>query len=260
MKVQTNPFKQAISAGRQQLGIWSSLCSNIVADILSTAAFDWSLIDMEHSPNDLTSVLSQLQAYRSGTVHPVVRPPWNEPVMVKRLLDLGAPSLLFPMVQNAAEAEAAVRACRYPPNGIRGVSLSQRANQYGHVTDYLEKGEAEICVLVQIETLAALDRVEEIAGVDGVDGVFFGPADLSADMGLLGQPNHDDVAAAIKSGAERVRGAGKPTGILVGDAGLATRWLQEGITFVACGTDLNLVARGARTLADTVRQESGLKG
>ena len=259
MKVQTNPFKKAIAAGQQQLGIWSSLCSNIVADILSTAAFDWSLIDMEHSPNDLTSVLSQLQAYRSGTVHPVVRPPWNEPVMVKRLLDLGAPSLLFPMVQNAQEAEAAVRACRYPPNGIRGVSLSQRANQYGHVTDYLKKGEAEICILVQIETLAALDRVEEIAGVDGVDGVFFGPADLSADMGLLGQPNHDDVSAAIKSGADRVRGAGKPTGILVGDAALATGWLREGITYVACGTDLNLVAKGARTLADTVRQESGLK-
>jgi 4-hydroxy-2-oxoheptanedioate aldolase len=260
MKVETNPFKQAIGADKPQLGIWSSLCSNIVADILSTASFDWALIDMEHSPNDLATILSQLQAYRGTNVHPVVRPPWNEPVMVKRLLDLGAPSLLFPMVQNAGEAEAAVRACRYPPNGIRGVSLSQRANRFGSVTDYLEKGEAEIGVLVQIETLSALDRVEEIASVDGVDGVFFGPADLSADMGLLGQPNHDDVAAAIKSGADRVRGADKPTGILVGDAGLAAHWLREGITFVACGTDINLLAKGARGLADTVRQESGLEG
>ncbi len=260
MKMQTNPFKQAITAGKPQLGVWSSLCSNIAADILSTAAFDWVLIDMEHSPNELPSVLSQLQAYRAGTVHPIVRPPWNEPVMVKRLLDLGAPSLLFPMVQNADEAEAAVRACRYPPNGIRGVSLSQRANAYGSVTDYIDRCEDEICVLVQIETRAALDRVEEIAGVDGVDGVFFGPADLSADMGLLGQPNHDDVAAAIKGGADRVRAVGKATGILVGDAALATMWLGAGITFVACGSDLNLLARGARSLADTVRQESGLKG
>lgn len=258
MKLEENKFKRAIRAGRPQIGIWSALCSNIVADILSTTAFDWALIDMEHSPNDLRSVLSQLQAYRNGTVTPVVRPPWNEPLCVKRLLDLGATSLLFPMVQNAEEANAAVRACRYPPRGIRGVSLSHRANRYGDVTDYVERGEEELAILVQIETQSALAKIDDIAGVEGVDGVFFGPADLSADMGLLGQPSHQKVTETIRGGAARVRAAGKPTGILVGDAGLAAAWLREGITFVACGTDLNLLAKGARQLDETVRRNAGL--
>lgn len=258
MKTEANAFKRAILNGTQQIGIWSSLCSNIVADILSTTDFDWVLIDMEHSPNDLQSVLSQLQVYHNGTVQPVIRPPWNEPVIVKRLLDLGVPSLLFPMIQNAQEAEAAVRACRYPPRGIRGVALSQRANRYGQFTDYLERGEEEIAILVQIETQAAMGKVEEIASVEGVDGVFFGPADLSADMGLLGQPGHESVSALIRAGAEKVRAIGKPTGILIGDAALAAGWLKEGITFVACGTDLNIVAKGARALNQTVRKDAGL--
>ncbi|WP_026379487.1 HpcH/HpaI aldolase family protein [Afifella pfennigii] len=258
MQLEQNRFKQAIRAGRQQVGIWSALCSNIVADILSTTAFDWALIDMEHSPNELRSVLSQLQAYRNGSVAPVVRPPWNEPVMVKRLLDLGATSLLFPMVQNAQEAEAAVKACRYPPRGVRGVSLSHRGNRYGDVGDYLERYEAETAVLVQIETQSALERVDEITAVDGVDGVFFGPADLSADMGLIGQPGHEKVTQAIRAGAARVRAAGKPTGILVADAALGAMWLKEGLTFVACGTDLGLLAKGARALNAAVRKEAGL--
>lgn len=258
MKVEANTFKRAILAGKPQLGIWSALCSNIVADILSTTDFDWALIDMEHSPNEMPNVLSQLQAYRNGAVSPVVRPPWNEPLSVKRLLDLGATSLLFPMIQNADEAKAAVRACRYPPRGIRGVSLSQRANRYGAVTDYIDKSEDELAILVQIETLSAMEKIDEITAVDGVDGVFFGPADLSADMGLLGQPGHEKVAEAIRKGAARVRAGGKPTGILVGDPKAAAAWVKEGITFVACGTDINLVAKGARSLRETVRREAGL--
>lgn len=246
MQTRKNQFKAAIRAGTPQIGIWSSLCSNIVADLLSTVGFDWALIDMEHSPNSLETVLSQMQAYLGSDTTPVVRPPWNEPVIIKRLLDLGASSLLLPMVQTAEEAANAVRSCRYPPRGIRGVSLSQRANRFGGAADYLERAEAEICVLVQIETTSALERVEEIAAVDGVDGVFFGPADLSADMGYIGQPNHEAVAAAIGEGSGRVRKAGKPTGILVGTPDLARRWLDEGITFVACGSDQNLLAGAAR--------------
>jgi 4-hydroxy-2-oxoheptanedioate aldolase len=256
--VQENRFKSALRAGRPQLGIWSALCSNIVADILSTSGFDWALVDMEHSPNDMRSVLSQLQVYAGSPVAPVVRPPWNEPLSVKMLLDLGATSFLFPMVQDAEQARAAVRSTRYPPKGIRGVSLSQRANRYGLVSDYLTRGEDELAVLVQIETRAALEKVDDIAAVDGVDGVFFGPADLSADLGVIGQPGHERVSDAIRNGAARARAAGKATGILVGDAAQAAGWVKNGMTFVACGTDMNLVARGARALNEVVRREAGL--
>lgn len=248
MKTPVNNFKHALSDGKPQVGIWSALCSNIVADILSTAKFDWALIDMEHSPNDLASVLTQLQAFTGTETTPIVRPPWNDIVLVKRLLDIGANTLLFPMVQSAEEAGMAVRATRYPPNGVRGVSLSQRGNLYGAATDYIDRAEAELCVLVQIESRTALSCAAEIAAVDGVDGVFFGPADISADMGLLGQPNHPDVTAAIIEGASRVQKASKPSGILVGGADLARQWLDRGFVFVAAGADVGLLANAARSL------------
>lgn len=256
MKLTQNPFKAAIRRNRAQIGLWSSLCSNIVADVVSDAGYDWALIDMEHSPNDLMSVLGQLQVYRASPTAAVVRPPWNEAVVVKRLLDLGAFSLLFPMIQSAEEAEAAVRATRYPPRGIRGVSLIQRGNRYGRVDDYIERVEDELCVLVQIETRAALDRIDEIAAVDGVDGVFFGPADLSADLGLLGKPAHPEVTAAITEGFAAVRRAGRPAGILVGDVDQAAHWLKTGFSFVACVTDIALLARGARTTLEQVREKA----
>lgn len=248
MRTPENRFKRSIAAGRLQNGLWSTLCSNIVADIVATAGFDWVLIDMEHSPNDLSSVLAQLQVYQGTPTAPVVRPPWNEPVVIKRLLDLGAWSLLLPMVQSAEEAGQAVRSCRYPPRGMRGVSLAQRANRYGAATDYLQRVEEEVCVLVQIETRAALDRAGEIAAVEGVDGVFFGPADISADLGLLGQPMHEEVAEAIRRGGEAVAAAGKPAGILVPNADLARRWVDAGFRFVATSSDQNLLATAAREL------------
>ncbi len=248
MRLAPNSFKDAIRRNHAQIGIWNSLCSVIAADILGTAGFDWVLIDMEHSPNDMMSVLGQLQAYEVGGTVPVVRPPWNDPVTIKRILDLGVFSLLIPMVQTAEEARAAVSATRYPPAGIRGVSLSQRGNRYGRIGDYMKRVEDEICVLVQIETLSALDRVEEIASVDGVDGVFFGPADLSADMGLIGQPTHADVTASIAEAARKVAALGKPTGTLIGDLKLVEHWLKSGFSFVACGSDLALLARGAENL------------
>ncbi len=257
MQFPTNRFKAALQAGKPQIGIWSSLCSNIVADVLGTAGYDWALIDMEHSPNEMTSVLGQLQAYEVGGTTPVVRPPWNEPVIVKRLLDIGATSLLFPMVQTPEEAAAAVRATRYAPNGIRGVSLATRTNRYGRIKDYLGRIEQEICVLVQAETRAAIARAAEIAAVPGVDGVFFGPADISADMGLLGQPGHPDVAALIRQGHDRVASVGKPSGILVNDVNQAVGWVKAGFGFVACGSDINLLARGAETLLANVKAGIG---
>ena len=254
MDLPKNTFKAAIARREQQVGIWSSFCSNVVADVLGTAGYDWALIDMEHSPNDLMSVLGQLQAYEVGGTTAIVRPPWNEPVIVKQLLELGALTLLFPMVQNAAEAKAAVAATRYAPRGIRGVSAVTRTSRYGRVKNYFQRVEEEICVLVQVETRTALANVEEIAAVEGVDGVFFGPADLSADMGLIGQPGHDDVSALIQKGHEAVQAAGKPSGILVGDPVQAIRWLKAGFSFVACGSDLALLARGAEALRARVAE------
>lgn len=254
MEFPTNTFKQAISQGRPQIGLWNCLCSNLVADVLGTAGYDWIVIDMEHSANDLMSVLGQLQAYEVGGSTPVVRVPWNEPVIVKRLLDLGAFSLLFPMIRSAEEAAAAVAATRYPPNGMRGVALGQRASRFGRVTDYPQRVEQEICVLVQIETVEALSQAAEIASVKGVDGVFFGPADLSADMGLLGQPGHPEVSAAIRASAAQVRNAGKPVGILIGDERQAIDWLDHGFEFVACGSDVALLARGADGLLARVKE------
>jgi len=253
MKLKTNPFKQAITSGAAQVGIWNSLCSNIAADVLASSGYDWVLLDMEHSPNDMRTVLGQLQAYENGPSVPIVRPAWNDAILVKSLLDMGAPGLLFPMVQSADEAEKAVAATRYPPRGIRGVSVSQRGNRYGRVTDYFDRAEAETCVLVQIETRQALSRVGEIAAVDGVDGVFFGPADLAADMGLLGQAAHEDVWAAITEGSDTARAAGKPTGTLVGDAGKAAQLFQDGFSFVACSSDLNLLARSADAQLKAIR-------
>ncbi len=257
MKLAENRFKRAIKEGRPQIGIWNSLCSEITAEVLSTAGYDWALLDMEHSPSDPRTVLRQMQAYRAGDTMPVVRPPWNEPVMVKRLLDLGAFSLLFPMVQTVEEAEAAVRATRYPPRGIRGVSLVQRGNNFGRVTDYLERIEDEICVLVQIETRAALSRVGEIAQVEGVDGVFYGPADLSADLGIIGKMNDDKVVQAMLDGVKACKAVGKPTGTLMGTPELGLRWFKEGMSFVACATDQGLLARSADANIAAVRKGLG---
>lgn len=257
MKMEVNAFKQAIQQGQPQVGLWNSLCSNFAADVVSSVGFDWCLLDMEHSPNDIRTVLGQMQAMQQGDSVPIVRPPWNDFVMVKRLLDAGAMGLLFPMVQNPEEAEAAVRATRYPPNGIRGVSMAQRGNKFGRVTDYFDRVEAETAVLVQIETQEALELTKEIASVDGVDGVFFGPADIAADMGLLGQATHPDVWAKIGEAAEVVRSVGKPAGTLVQNAETAVKLFGDGFSFVACGSDLGLLARGADKLLADVKAGLG---
>ncbi len=253
MKLAENTFKRAIASDKPQVGLWISLCSNYAAEAVAPAGFDWVLLDMEHSPNEIPVVLSQLQAMQQGSSVAIVRPPWNEPVIVKRLLDLGAPGLLFPMVQSVQEAKQAVAATRYPPRGIRGVSVGQRGNKFGRVSDYFERVEEETAVLVQLETRHALTQAREIAELDGVDGVFFGPADIAADFGYLGQPAHPEVWDAIRQAADVVRAAGKPVGTLMSDAQKAIELLNEGFAFVACGSDLNLLARGADNLLATVK-------
>lgn len=253
MNVQPNAFLAALRAGKPQLGVWVGLASPYAAEIIAGAGFDWAMIDMEHSPNDLTSVLGQLQAFAAYGTTAMVRPEWNDAVLVKRLLDIGAPGLLFPMVQSVEEAHKAVRSTRYPPHGIRGVSTGTRANKFGRVTDYFTKAEGELAVLLQVETRAAVNLAAEIGAVQGCDGVFFGPADIGADMGILGQPMHPDIWDFILPTARKLIASGIPVGTLVGDATFARRLLDEGFTFVACGVDTGILSRGADALLKSLK-------
>ena len=249
MPAPANPFKRALRAGRPQIGLWSSLASHLSVEVVAGAGFDWLLLDMEHAPNELPMVHSQLQAASLGTAHPIVRPPWNDMVVIKRLLDVGVQSLLIPYVQSEEEARNAVAFTRYPPHGVRGFATGPRANNYGRITDYVQTYAEELCVLVQVETRQGLDNLEAIAGVDGVDGVFIGPADLAAALGHAGDLKHPEVQAAIEDAIGRLIAVGKPPGILTGDEQLARRYLELGCLFTAVGSDLALLARGADALA-----------
>ena len=245
----TNNFKRALAAGKPQIGLWLSMTSAVATEVVAGAGFDWVLVDMEHSANDLVDVVAHLRAAVGGSAEPVVRVPWNEPVLVKRVLDAGARSLLFPFVQNAEEARRAVAATRYPPKGIRGVAGTTRANRYGRVKDYAKRAENELCVLVQVETQQALGEIEAIAAIDGVDGLFIGPADLSASMGHLGNWQRPEIWQAIISGGERIRKAGKAAGFLSAREDECRAVLAAGFQFVAVGSDLGILARQSEALA-----------
>lgn len=248
MQAPRNEFKRRLLAGETLNGLWMSLASPVAAEALSLVGFDWLLFDTEHAPVDLAGVQPLLQAAAVGTAAAIVRPAWNDKVLIKRVLDMGAQSILVPFVENPAEAAAAVAATRYPPEGIRGVAGSTRASRYGLAADYFEIANAEICLLVQIETREALDRLEEIAAVPGVDGVFIGPSDLAASLGHLGKPGHAQVQEALRDAAVRLAAAGKPAGILATRADDALRYLDWGYRFVAGGTDLSLLMGGASGL------------
>jgi len=255
MKLPPNSFTHAIAAHEKQLGLWIGLCSPFVAEITAPAGFDWALIDMEHAPNDYMTVSGQLQAFAATRATALVRPEWNDPVIVKRLLDLGAQGLLFPMIQTVEEAEKAVAATRYPPRGVRGVSGMTRASRFGRVTDYFERVEDETTILVQLETRDALDRAAEIGAVDGVHGVFFGPADIAADIGLLGKPLDSAVWDLIRPAARTLMDMGVPVGTLVNDPTFAASLLNEGFTFVACGQDNVLLSKATDNLLATVKDK-----
>ncbi len=249
MDVPVNRFKRGLLAGSPQIGLWCSLASAYAIESLAPSGFDWLLVDMEHAPNDLTSVLAQLQAAAPYPASAIVRPPWNDMVVTKRLLDVGAQTLLFPYVQNADEARAAVASVRYPPAGVRGMALATRANRFGRVTDYARRAQEEICVLVQAETREALDRLETIAAVEGVDGVFIGPADLHASLGFPGETANPAVLPIIDDAIRRIRSRGKAPGIIATDEQLARRYLERGALFVAVGGDVSLLVRSADALA-----------
>src|SRR5512139_2146908 len=226
MDLPQNAFRRALKAGKAQIGLWSSLSSNYTVEVIAGAGYDWILLDCEHSPNDLESLLTQLQAAAPYPTEPIVRVPWNDMVTIKRVLDIGVQSLLIPYVCSAEEAKAAVAATRYPPTGLRGVAGTTRATRFGRVKDYARRAHEEICVLVQVETKPALDQLEAICAVEGVDGVFIGPADLHASMGYTGETANPAVLPIIEDAVKRIRARGKAPGILTPDEKLARRYLE----------------------------------
>jgi 4-hydroxy-2-oxoheptanedioate aldolase len=249
MNLPENAFKRALRAGRPQIGLWSSLSSNYTVEVIAGAGFDWILLDTEHSPSDLENVLTQLQAAAPYPSHPVVRVPWNDMVTIKRVLDIGAQSLLVPYVSSAAEARSAVSYTRYPPVGVRGVAGTTRATRFGRIPDYARRAHEEICVLVQVETQQALDNIDAISAIDGVDGIFIGPADLHASLGHAGEVANPKVKPLIDDAVRRIRKSGKAPGILTPNEADARHWLECGALFVAVGSDVGLLARGAEALA-----------
>jgi 4-hydroxy-2-oxoheptanedioate aldolase len=249
MDLPQNPFKRALKAGKPQVGLWSTLSSSYTVEVVAGAGFDWLLLDSEHSPVDIENLLTQLQAAAPYASHPIVRIPWNDMVNMKRVLDIGAQSLLIPYVQTAEEARSAVASTRYPPAGVRGVAGTTRATRFGRVKEYAKRAHEEICVLVQVETQSALGSIEAICAVDGVDGVFIGPADLHASMGHAGETANANVKPLIDDAIRRIRKAGKAPGILTPNEADARHWLECGALFVAVGSDAGILARGADALA-----------
>jgi 4-hydroxy-2-oxoheptanedioate aldolase len=244
-----NAFKRALREGRPQIGLWSSLCSNIAAEVIAGSGFDWILVDTEHAPNELPMVFSQLQALAGGTAAPVVRPAWNDMVLMKRLLDIGVQNLLIPYVQTPEEARAAVAATRYPPQGVRGVAVNHRGNSFGRIKDYYKRAGDEVCILVQIESRVALQNIEAIAAVEGIDGLFIGPSDLAAAFGHVGESSHPEVRAAIDDALKRIARTGKAPGILAPIEADARQWLSLGCVVLAVGSDVGLLARQSEELA-----------
>lgn len=249
MDMPINIFKQRLQSGQAQIGLWLGLADPYCAELAANAGFDWLLIDGEHAPNDLRGLLGQLQAIEPYPSQPVIRPVIGDTALIKQLLDIGAQTLLVPMVESAEQARELVRAMHYPPRGKRGVgSALARASRWNSIPGYLDKADAQMCLLVQIENLEGLARLDEIVAVEGIDGVFIGPADLSASMGHRGNPGHPEVQAAIKDAILRIGKAGKAAGILSADQGLARSYLELGARFVAVGVDTTVLMRGLQTL------------
>ena len=247
MQTPANTFKRALQNRQAQIGFWLNLANPYSTEICAGAGFDWLLIDGEHSPNDLRSILAQLHVIAGYASQPVARIPVGETALIKHYLDLGLQSLLVPMVDTPEQARALVQACRYPPDGVRGMA-GTRAARWGRYPNYASEANAQICLLVQAETRLALSNLDAIVTTDGVDGVFIGPADLSASLGHVGNPGHAEVQAAIEDAIGRITRAGKAAGILTADTALAQRYLALGATFVAVGLDTQILVRGTSAL------------
>lgn len=248
-----NSFKRDLLAGKKLIGCWSSLSNAITTEALGVAGFDWILLDGEHSPNDVSTFIPQLMALKDSVSAPVVRPTCNDAVEIKRLLDAGFYNFLIPFVESVDEARRAVAATRYPPQGIRGVSVSQRSNRYGTIPDYFTTVNQHMCVMVQIENLAGAAAARDIAALDGVDCLFVGPSDLAAGMGHIGNAGHPDVQAVIAGVFADAKACGKPSGILAPVEADARRYLAMGATFVGVGSDLGAFRSATQALCDRYR-------
>jgi len=250
MEMPRNQFKRRLADDGVQYGMWVSLADPVAAEISAGAGFDWLMIDAEHSPNDLRTLLMQLQAVTGYDVSPVIRPPRGDTVLIKQYLDIGAQTILVPMVETAEQASELVQAMRYPPHGVRGVATA-RASRWGRVDNYWKHANGETCLLVQIETIRGVSNLMDIAAVDGVDGVFIGPSDLGAALGHLGDATHPEVLEAVTASIAAVRAAGKPAGVLSVNPTLARQFRDAGASFVAVGVDTSLLAKQTKELADS---------
>ena len=245
-----NPFKRALKSGDLQLGCWLGLADPYIAEISAGAGFDWLLIDGEHAPNDLRSIVAQLQVIAGRPAHAVVRPPIGETWIIKQLLDAGAQSLLVPMVESAVQAQELVNAVTYPPHGVRGVgSALARASDFSGISDYLTTARAEICLLAQVENQLGMAALDDILAVDGIDGVFIGPSDLAADMGFIGQAGASEVKTAVLDAMRKIVASGKAAGILTLDTELQQQCRDIGATFIATEIDVTLFAKNMRNAA-----------
>ncbi len=257
MELPVNHFKRAIAAGKAPVGAWLVSAAASAAEALGCIGFDFLVVDMEHTPLDTPQMVGILQTIAGTSAQAIVRPPWNDVVMVKRVLDVGAQSLLFPFVQNADEAKRAVASTRYPPAGVRGVAAMHRGSRYGTVPNYQKRAHEEICVIVQIETMTAFDQLEAIAAVPGVDSIFIGPADLSASMGFLGDMGNSAVQEKLRAGAQTCKRLGKPCGIVGANPEIVANFLDYGFSWVAVGSDLAMLASRATEYLGAVRNKIG---
>ena len=248
-----NPFKARLITGSAQFGSFAAMGSMLAAEALACHGFDFVLADLEHAPNDISTLLPILQAIDAGGAAPIVRAPWNDLVWIKRIMDAGGRTIMVPFVQNAEEARRAARAMRYPPEGDRGVASVTRASRYGARADYVQMANADACLIVQIETVAAIGRVSEIAAIEGVDALFIGPSDLSASMGLIGQPTHPEVKAKIADGLAAAKKAQKPIGVLGTTPEECTAFAKQGFDFILLGTDLGILVRQIKSDVASLR-------
>ena len=250
MHTPVNQFKARLGEGPAQIGLWAALTDTVCVEITAGAGFDWLCLDGEHSPHELRTLLAALQTLAAYPVQPIVRVPVGDPAIIKRVLDIGAQTVVVPMVETADQARRLVEAMRYPPNGIRGVGTSlARAARWNRAVDYFARADAEMCLIVQIESARGLEHLEDIAAVDGVDALFIGPSDLAASLGHLGNPAHPDVQQAIHAAIRRTIAAGKPCGSLSADEATARDYLNRGCRFIAVGSDAGLFANATRQLA-----------
>lgn len=254
MPAPINGLKAALLRDEMQIGLWMGFAHPIAAEIVANAGFDWCLIDAEHGPNTVTSVLAQLQAMNGAVAHPVVRVPVGEDWILKQVLDLGAQSVLVPMVDTGEQAAAMVRAVRYAPEGVRGLgSALARASGFNAIGDYAQTANQQICLMVQVESAAAVANIDAIAGTEGIDVVFIGPADLSADMGFLGKADAPEVVAATEHAISRIRAAGKIAGIITFNEAQFGYYKGLGVTFLGVGGDVPLFAEAVRRLAERAK-------